>query len=98
MRYQLPQRDPRFLEFVRQLPCSVKMCRLSVGRVDPHHAKLDWRPVSEGGAGQKGSDYCAIPLCRIHHGEIEDKGDAWFEARQYRVMPLPTGQGIVIKR
>jgi O-methyltransferase len=24
--------------------------------------------------------------------------DAWFEARQYRVMPLPTGQGLVIKR
>jgi O-methyltransferase len=24
--------------------------------------------------------------------------DPWFEARQYRVMPLPTGQGIVIKR
>jgi hypothetical protein len=24
--------------------------------------------------------------------------DQWFDARQYRVMPLPTGQGIVIKR
>jgi hypothetical protein len=24
--------------------------------------------------------------------------DAWFEARQYRVIPLPTGQGLVIKR
>ncbi|MCC7328042.1 MAG: class I SAM-dependent methyltransferase [Burkholderiales bacterium] len=24
--------------------------------------------------------------------------DPWFEARQYRVFPLPTGQGIVIKR
>ena len=24
--------------------------------------------------------------------------DAWFEARNYRVMPLPTGQGLVIKR
>jgi hypothetical protein len=24
--------------------------------------------------------------------------DAWFEARQYRVFPLPTGQGIVLKR
>ncbi len=24
--------------------------------------------------------------------------DAWFDARRYRVMPLPTGQGIVIKR
>ena len=24
--------------------------------------------------------------------------DAWFEERQYRVIPLPTGQGIVLKR
>jgi hypothetical protein len=24
--------------------------------------------------------------------------DPWFEARSYRVFPLPTGQGIVIKR
>jgi O-methyltransferase len=24
--------------------------------------------------------------------------DAWFDERQYRVMPLPTGQGLVIKR
>ena len=24
--------------------------------------------------------------------------DAWFDARHYRVMPLPTGQGLVIKR
>jgi O-methyltransferase len=24
--------------------------------------------------------------------------DPWFEAREYRVFPLPTGQGIVIKR
>jgi hypothetical protein len=24
--------------------------------------------------------------------------DAWFEARKYRVFPLPTGQGLVIKR
>ena len=24
--------------------------------------------------------------------------DAWFAARDYRVIPLPTGQGLVIKR
>lgn len=23
----------------------------------------------------KGSDFSCIPLCRIHHGEIEDKGN-----------------------
>jgi len=26
------------------------------------------------------------------------KEDAWFEKRQYRVFPLPTGQGLVLKR
>lgn len=26
------------------------------------------------------------------------KEDPWFEARQYRVIPLPTGQGLVLKR
>jgi hypothetical protein len=26
------------------------------------------------------------------------KEDPWFEAREYRVIPLPTGQGLVIKR
>jgi O-methyltransferase len=26
------------------------------------------------------------------------KEDSWFEARQYRVIPLPTGQGLVLKR
>lgn len=26
------------------------------------------------------------------------KEDAWFEARHYRVFPLPTGQGLVLKR
>ena len=24
--------------------------------------------------------------------------DTWFDERQYRVMPLPTGQGLLIKR
>jgi hypothetical protein len=24
--------------------------------------------------------------------------DEWFEARGYRVMPLPTGQGLLVKR
>ncbi len=24
--------------------------------------------------------------------------DAWFEKRQYRVFPLPTGQGLILKR
>lgn len=30
--------------------------------------------------------------------EQKIREDAWFDARGYRVMPLPTGQGLVIKR
>jgi O-methyltransferase len=30
--------------------------------------------------------------------EQKIKEDVWFEARQYRVFPLPTGQGLVLKR
>lgn len=73
----LKQRDERFLTFVRALPCAVRRCH---GKADPHHSKLDWTPVSEGGMAKKGSDYCAVPLCRIHHSEIHAKGDPWFEA------------------
>ena len=27
----------------------------------------------------KGSDYCAVPLCRIHHTELHQRGELWFE-------------------
>lgn len=30
--------------------------------------------------------------------EQKMREDAWFSARRYRVMPLPTGQGLIIKR
>jgi len=30
--------------------------------------------------------------------EQKIREDAWFEARQYRVIPLPTGQGLIVKR
>lgn len=43
--------------------------------------------------------------CRARWPAIRPSGsptctsqDAWFEARDYRVIPLPTGQGLVIKR
>jgi hypothetical protein len=74
----LPQRDERYLDHVRSLPCSVSRCH---NTADPHHAKLDWQPVSEGGMSRKGSDFCAVPLCRIHHGEIHSRGVLWFEAQ-----------------
>jgi hypothetical protein len=88
----LPQRDPRYLEYVRSLPCSVSRCRHTA---DPHHAKKDWFPVSEGGMSLKGSDYCAIPLCRIHHTEIHARGVEWFENRYALIVDRQIVAGLV---
>ena len=30
--------------------------------------------------------------------EQKQKEDQWFDKRQYRIFPLPTGQGLIIKR
>jgi hypothetical protein len=76
--YALPQRDSRYLEFIRELPCTVRSCHLDS---EAHHAKLDWRPASEGGMSQKGSDYCAIALCHAHHMELHQTGPDAFELK-----------------
>jgi hypothetical protein len=52
-----PLRDPRYLAWIRTLPCVV--CRvprgIEVSHTGPH------------GLGQKSSDFSAIPLCYRHH-------------------------------
>ena len=30
--------------------------------------------------------------------EQKQKEDQWFDEKQYRIFPLPTGQGLIIKR
>ena len=30
--------------------------------------------------------------------EQKQKEDQWFDKKQYRIFPLPTGQGLIIKR
>jgi hypothetical protein len=70
-----PQRDPAYLNFVREQPCLVFRCGQ---RTEVHHAKRDWQPVSDGGGSKKGSDYCAVSLCRAHHMELHALGQgAW---------------------
>ncbi len=52
-----PTRSPRYLAFVRTLPCCVCGWRRNIeaAHTGPH------------ATSQKSSDLCAIPLCRLHH-------------------------------
>ena len=52
-----PIRNPRYLRWIRTLPCSV--CR-TTRRVEAAH-------TGPHGLGQKSSDLSAIPLCFKHH-------------------------------
>jgi len=57
-----PIRNPRYLCWIRTLPCSV--CRttraVEAAHTGPH------------GLGQKSSDFSAIPLCYLHHRSGND--------------------------
>jgi len=61
------QVDEKYLDYIRGLECIV--CHR---RPDPHH-------LVARGAG--GSDYTAIPLCRLHHTEAHTLGKARFGER-----------------
>jgi hypothetical protein len=55
-------RNSGYLEFIRTRPCW--FC----GRpAEPHHSIKHFRLISGGGIGLKGSDYLAIPMCRLCH-------------------------------
>jgi ERF superfamily len=78
------RRDKRHLEYVASKPCLV--CGRSPS--DAHHLRF-----SEPRAlGQKVSDEFTVPLCRIHHREVHDRGDerAWWDA--LRIDPRPIAQ------
>lgn len=67
---------PEFLDFVRSKSCTVG--RDCLGPLDPHHV------VAVGWRESKRNDFTALPLCRKHHGEIEQIGVEKFEAK-YKV-------------
>lgn len=54
---QLPERDAKYLAFIRTLPCLV--CKTTQA-VHAHHAEFR-------GLGEKGSDFSCIALCENHH-------------------------------
>lgn len=68
-----PDRDNKYLAFIRTLPC----CVCGTTPCDAHH-------VDTGGMGTKASDYCSIPLCRLQHGECHTIGKESFQ-RKYRI-------------
>jgi hypothetical protein len=59
-------KDPNYLGFIRSRPCLI----CGDPRTDPHHALRRLRGISAAGMAQKGSDYLAIPLCRVHHDAL----------------------------
>lgn len=63
------QKDPKYLDFIREKPCLCKVQKFHIdaclGQIVPHHT------VSRGAWG---SDYRTIPLCTFHHFEIEKIG------------------------
>ncbi len=56
--------DPKYLAFVRTLPCCICCARPPV---DPHHDTYGR------GLSQKSDDDRAIPACRLCHGEAQDR-------------------------
>lgn len=67
-----PVRDPKYLAWIRSLPCTVPGCRASyieAAHTGPH------------GMAQKSSDYSTIPLCGRHHRRGNDSYHALGPAR-----------------
>jgi hypothetical protein len=81
---EVPRAAPRLrpgmsaghLAFIRRLPCCV--CGREPGGEAHHLLRVEGR-----GMGMKAADRWAVPLCRVHHQSLHDKGgeEAWFAAR-----------------
>jgi len=76
--------DKNHLAAIRKCVCTV--CN-KVGGNDPHHLKAG---TGERGAGLRSTDKWAVPLCRVHHNEVErlasTREPEWF--RSYGI-PAP---------
>lgn len=65
------KRDPKYLAYIRTLPCCV--CGVRMGIVAHHESILGK------GVGLKCSDYETLPLCRDCHHDRHFKGFGWFD-------------------
>ena len=75
-----PGMSPQHLIHIRMLPCTV--CYERQG-IQAHHLKSG--PArSERGVGRKATDRLALPLCFLHHADLERYGSRrefeWFDA------------------
>jgi len=59
----MPYRNQKFLQYIRTKPCLV----CGKPSVACHIRKQYWGA----GTGIKPHDYCTIPLCPIHHNELD---------------------------
>lgn len=68
-----PGMSASHLDCIRQLPCcSCLINKRSNGcRNEAHHLKTG---TNERGAGMRSTDKWAVPLCRVHHEEVERSG------------------------
>jgi hypothetical protein len=67
-----PARDPKYLAWIRSLPCSVPGC---------HATYIEAAHTGPHGMSQKSSDHSAIPLCGRHHRRGADSYHALGPAR-----------------
>jgi hypothetical protein len=77
-------RDRDHLRFVTTQPC------LACGRSpsDAHHLRF----AEQRALGRKVSDEFTVPLCRLHHRELHQRGDELTWWQQLNVNPLDTAQ------
>jgi hypothetical protein len=77
-------RDRDHLRFVTTQPC------LACGRSpsDPHHLRF----AQQRALGRKVSDEFTVPLCRLHHRELHQRGDELTWWQHLNVDPLDTAQ------
>lgn len=83
-RASLARRNPKYLSFIRSMPCAVgclpigpfrQMCS---GPTHAHHV----RTAATSGMGLKPADLGnTVPLCAAHHSEYHQIGRRTFEAR-----------------
>jgi hypothetical protein len=75
-------RDRNHLRFVATQPC------LICGRTpsDAHHLKFAERATM----GRKVSDKFTVPVCRIHHRELHQRGDerSWWKGQDIDPLPI----------
>ena len=77
-------RDRNHLRFVSTQPC------LACGRTpsDAHHLRF----AEQGALGRKVSDEFTVPLCRLHHRGLHQRGDELTWWQHLNVDPLDTAQ------